>query len=248
MKRHTAMLLVGLLTLSGVLTACQTNTKQTQHHQHHTQTTQSTQLNITFQTDPAHPDKDKPVKLISHITADKQPVEDAKVEFEVWKQGAKHQMIAAQKTKGGVYQATHTFKEEGQHVAVVHVTTPATHQMINATFVVGNPSASHQGTASDHHKSNLHLHIEAPTDAKAGTPVPITGHVSKANNPFTDANVQFEYWREGDDKHLFSDTAETKAGNYETRLTFAKPGTYQLKLHVEKGSEHDHTTRTITIK
>ncbi|MFC7442706.1 FixH family protein [Laceyella putida] len=249
MKRQTAMFLVGLLSVFGLLTACNLNTDQAQHHQHHGQNPQPTQLTITFKTNPTHPSKGESVKLISNITANKLPVGDAKVEFEVWKQGNKHEMIPAKKEKDGVYQAARAFKEDGQHVVVVHVTTPATHQMINATFVVGDPNASDGHASNGHHNdSGLHLHIEAPDEAKAGAQVAIIGHVTKENKPFADADVQFEYWKEGNSKHAFSDTAETKDGRYETRLSFPEPGTYQIKLHVEKGKVHDHTERTITIK
>lgn len=249
MKRSTTLLSVVLLVVFGFLAACEWSTDQAKQHQHHAQSPPSTPLTITFKTNPAHPNTGEPVELISAITANDQPVGEAKVEFEVWKQGQKqkHEMISAKMTEAGRYQTSHTFHEDGQHVVVVHVTTPSTHQMINATFPVGNLNATNN-EAHDHQSSGIHLHIEAPNEAKAGVQVEIIGHVTKENKPFSGANVQFEYWQTGNSKHEFSDTAEVKAGHYQTRLSFPKPGTYQIKLHVEKEAIHDHTDRKITIK
>nr|WP_232345571.1 FixH family protein [Paenactinomyces guangxiensis] len=226
-----------------LLTACNQPANQHQNHNGQQNTPAAETLKLSFQTNPASPAVGKHVTLQATVKEGSQPVDDAKVEFEVWKQGEKdHQKIDSKLDGKGTYTATTAFQDQGEYLVIVHVTTSKVHQMISGKFTVGQPH-SHQG-----HGKGLTMHVVLPPRATSGQSAPITAHVMQGGNPVTGAEVQFEYWREGEKKHEYTDTAERKPGEYYTSIRFPQPGTYHVKLHVEKGKLHDHKEETLVVK
>ncbi|MBA4603008.1 FixH family protein [Thermoactinomyces mirandus] len=141
MKRIYIFLCLSLILMPAV--ACSPTEPAAEQHDpapethHHNHTPASTQLDITFQSSPDHPGKNQPVELKSVITAEKDPVENAQVEYEVWKQGEQHEMIKASHQANGIYVATKNFPQDGQYHVIVHVTAPGIHQMINGSVLIG---------------------------------------------------------------------------------------------------------------
>ncbi|MCA0173898.1 FixH family protein [Bacillus sp. RAR_GA_16] len=72
--------------------------------------------------------------------------------------------------------------------------------------------------------------------------------VTESEQPLTEANVRFEYWKEGEEKHTYTDTEENSEGMYEGTTEMSDPGTYKLKVHVEKGEElHTHKPYVLEV-
>lgn len=205
-----------------------------------------TQLNITFQSSPDQPDKNQPVELSSVITDENKPFTDANVEFEVWKQGEEHQMIKASHQADGKYTAVQKFPEDGQYHVVVHVTAPGIHQMISGSFTIGE--AQNNSHSHHHQDSGVQMHMDVPENVQAGQTIEALAHVQLDQKALTDADVRFEFWKEGNNKHEYIETTEKNPGEYAASLTFSEKGTYHLKLHVEKDKIHDHQEKTITVQ
>ncbi|WP_028777652.1 FixH family protein [Shimazuella kribbensis] len=206
-----------------------------------------TSISLNFEVNPSKPTPNQPVTLNANVTGNNKPVNDARVEFEVWHKDAKdHAMLKTKRVGNGKYSITNTFPISGTYNVIIHATTPQVHQMISKTFIIGEtPSDQH-----DHHAgaNKLMLHIQLPETAKSGQDTKIFGHIAQNNKPFTEANVQYEIWKEGTNKHDFTDVAETKPGEYYSAYHFQTPGTYRIKMHVEKGKVHDHTEQTLVVK
>lgn len=132
---HSALMLLLAVACSPAEPAAEQNQPATTHNHSHTST--STQLDITFQSSPDHPGKNQPVELKSVITAEKKPFTNAQVEYEVWKQGEKHEMVKASHQANGIYTAAKNFPQDGKFHVIVHVTAPGIHQMISGSVVIG---------------------------------------------------------------------------------------------------------------
>ncbi|MGA8943384.1 MAG: FixH family protein [Thermoactinomyces sp.] len=104
-------------------------------HEHH-HTSAPNQLDITFQSIPDRPVKNQPVELRSVVRSAEKPVTNAQVEYEVWKQGEKHELVKAGQQTGGIYTAKMNFPQDGQYHVIVHVTAPGVHQMISGSVTV----------------------------------------------------------------------------------------------------------------
>ncbi|WP_047980290.1 FixH family protein [Ornithinibacillus contaminans] len=61
------------------------------------------------------------VTLTSHIQLNDEPVSDAKVQFEIWKEGAeKHEYVDASEAEAGEYTVDYTFPEPGDYNLQLH--------------------------------------------------------------------------------------------------------------------------------
>ncbi|MCA0993727.1 FixH family protein [Guptibacillus hwajinpoensis] len=89
------------------------------------------------------------------------------------------------------------------------------------------------------HEHGGHVSISLKKDVMDSRVLVTT--VTEAGEPLTEANVRFEYWLEGEEKHTYTDADENSEGVYEGISEFSEPGAYKLKVHVEKGDElHAH--------
>lgn len=82
------------------------------------------------------------IPLSATVTQGKEKVSDAaKVEYEVWEEGAKGEskMIDAKNEKNGKYTSEVIFDHDGVYNIQVHVTARDMHMMPKKTIVVGNP-------------------------------------------------------------------------------------------------------------
>jgi hypothetical protein len=63
-----------------------------------------------------------------------------------------------------------------------------------------------------------------------------------------EAEVRLEIFKEGQEKHDWVDLKEAGAGGYETNYAFHESGTYNVQVHVTKGSDiHEHTMEKIEV-
>jgi hypothetical protein len=237
LKKIVLVLLLGLLFISGCTSQSTTPTLPNS----------PASISLAFEVKPTKPVPNQPVTLSAKVTGNNKPVNDANVEFEIWHTKAKnHSMLKTKRTGEGVYAITNTYPITGTYNVIVHATTPQVHQMISKTFTVGETTNDEQS----HHTSTdgLMMHIQLPPTAKSGQNTKLFGHLAKNNKALTEANVQFEIWKEGESNHDFTDVAETKPGEYYSAYQFKTSGTYHIKLHVEKGKIHDHTEQTLVVR
>ncbi|MGB8000452.1 MAG: FixH family protein, partial [Anaerobacillus sp.] len=79
-------------------------------------------------------------------------------------------------------------------------------------------------------------------------PTLLMTEIQKGDQPLTEGDVRFEYWKEGEEKHIYTDTEEKGEGMYEGMAEISEPGTYNLKVHVEKGEElHTHKPYVLEV-
>ncbi|SFJ36863.1 FixH family protein [Thermoflavimicrobium dichotomicum] len=254
MNRRVRFFFSGFLLISLLwLTACQ----QQSDHQHHQNTDktdkpQSTaSLSIEFQAKPTPVEIGQPIQLSTTVKRGNQPATDATVKLEVWEKNSKdpHQMLETKQVEKGTYATSQTFKQAGEYLVVVHATAPQVHQMISGKFQVGKETEghSHQGHV---HDQAINLHVMLPQQAKKGQATSLVGHVQKEGKPLTQARVRFEIWQEGKEQRQYVDTKENQPGEYTASYTFPETGTYHIKLHVEKESEHlhEHKEEKLTVQ
>ncbi|MCH5585892.1 FixH family protein [Shimazuella sp. AN120528] len=237
MKKIGWMLSLGLLLVSGCTSPSTTSTRPSA----------PTSISLQFEVQPTKPIPNQPVTLSAKVTGNNKPVNDANVEFEIWNKEAKsHSMLKTKQTAEGTYTITNTYPIAGTYNVIVHATTPQVHQMLSKTFTIGETSNKEQS----HHSGDngLMMHIQLPSNAKSGQSTKLFGHIAQNNQALTGANVEFEIWKEGESNHDFTDVAETKPGEYYSTYHFKTPGTYHIKLHVEKGKIHDHTEQLLIVK
>lgn len=240
----STILVVSMITW---MSGCSSSPMNHQDHQNHNQTTGN--LSVSFQANPTKSDLGDPVTFQATVKEGNKGVANAKVEFEVWKGTSKnHKQYPAKHVENGDYIASDSFAESGAYNVVVHVYTDKDHKMTEGTFQVGQSSAERE---DHHHDSKARLHLMLPDSPQKGKSTVITGHVMDAKgNPVTGAEVEFEIWKEGNNKHQYVKAEEKKNGEYIKIFTFPETGTYHVQLHVEKPSKklHEHIEKMITVQ
>ena len=96
------------------------------------------EFNTEQQADPA-----EEVVLSVTVTQADEAVEDAdEVVYEVWESGNRDnsEMIPAEHTENGIYEAETSFEEEGLYYMQVHTTARGLHVMPKQEITVGNPN------------------------------------------------------------------------------------------------------------
>ncbi|KYC97176.1 hypothetical protein B4102_0831 [Heyndrickxia sporothermodurans] len=196
------------------------------------------------------------IPLSATVTQGKEKVADAaKVEYEVWEEGAKDssKMIKATNEKNGKYTGKVAFDHDGVYTIQVHVTARDMHMMPKKSVVVGNPDMAKMKSAEegDHHEeSSVMMHVMSPKTAKVGEKADFNIHMTKHNKALTNAQVQIEVWNKANEKkHEWIPMKETAKGEYSGTHTFTKAGNYQFKVHVEnKEGLHEHQIFDYEVK
>lgn len=210
----------------------------------------------------------------SKVTHDGENVNDAdEVRFEFWKEGQSeedHQMTEGEFTENGVYTMETTVDEAGTYYVISHVTARGMHNMPQQELTIGDSSSSSQGHHNSHeeeeathdhgdHSSNTHegeghhdqdvmAHLMLEDQQSVGEEVSIVSHLKQQEAALEGADVQFEIWKEGAEKHQYVDAKEGNKGEYTAPFTFEEKGNYTVKLHFRKGEMHDHKEKSITVK
>lgn len=94
-------------------------------------------LTIDFATNPSEIRAGTKAQLIARVSRANQPVKDAVVEMEMWREGeTKHETIKATPDGKGAYTVNKTFAEAGTYHVTLHTTTSEIHQMPTVDFQV----------------------------------------------------------------------------------------------------------------
>ncbi|MFC4766345.1 FixH family protein [Effusibacillus consociatus] len=128
-KMLCPFVLAGLVALPG----CGSNQEDHSRHADHPQ-----KLTIEFTTNPKEIQPGKEVELIARVSKGSEPVKDADVDLEIWRDGTeKHEMLETKPDKKGAYHLKKTFPEAGLYHVTIHTTTSEIHQMPTVDFQVG---------------------------------------------------------------------------------------------------------------
>jgi hypothetical protein len=205
---------------------------------------------------PEKSDKGEKVVFSTVVTHGEEKVEDAsEVKYEVWKEGQKEksEMIEAKNEKNGIYEAEKTFEEDGLYTVQVHVTARDMHTMPKAEIQIGEAeshghSEESNGDHDGHEESSVSIHLVKADSIKANQETEMKVHVKHEETELEEAEVRLEIFKEGQEKHDWVDLKEAGAGGYETNYAFHESGTYNVQVHVTKGSDiHEHTMEKIEV-
>jgi hypothetical protein len=209
------------------------------------------------------------VSIKATVKQGSKPVENAEeVEFEVWdiNSEAVHEKIEGEHVGNGVYEVNKTFEEDGYYSVIAHVTAEGMHTMPEQEFTVGDPPqedqqavesehehASEHSDSSEkknHHGHSLDIKLLSAETINANTDEILTAEIKEGDHPLTDANIQFEIWKEntGENDKQWINAKETTDGVYEIQTKFGDAGSYLITVHVKKGELHDHFEKLITVK
>lgn len=170
--------------------------------------------------------------------------EAGEVLFEVRKSGQdKREMLEAKNTGSGTYQVMHTFNEQGKFYVVAHVTAKGPHVMPEKEVVVTDHESE---GASAHPSTDVSIDFQS-NPVKAGSSSNFETTVELNGKPLTNADVNFEVWKEGSEESHFTKAKEEEKGNYQNKVSFVEPGTYKVQVHVEKDEVHEHRLQTIQV-
>ncbi|MFD2169936.1 FixH family protein [Tumebacillus lipolyticus] len=112
---------------------CGSDQAQDPHQAHGSNAPQK--LTINFATNPSPVKVGEEAELVANISQGDAKVEDAKVEFEIWRGEEKHETLKAT-GKDGVYSLKKSFAEAGKYQVTIHTTTKEIHQMPTVSFEV----------------------------------------------------------------------------------------------------------------
>ena len=114
----------------------------------------------------------------------------------------------------------------------------------------GNKTDSTAGEMDSNHEHTEGVSIEmvSPKSGQTSLETEMTVVIMDGGQPLTEAEVGFEFWKEGETKHHFIDAAESKEGHYQAALSFQQAGEYTVKVHVEKGELHEHKDLFLTVE
>ncbi|CAH0219078.1 hypothetical protein SRABI96_02365 [Peribacillus sp. Bi96] len=187
----------------------------------------------------------KEVILETTVKQGSQLVNEAdEVLLEVRKSGQdKREMLEAKNTGSGMYQVMHTFDEQGKYIVVAHVTAKGLHVMPEKEVVI--PDHESEG-ASAHPSTDLSIEFQS-NPVKAGNSSSFEATVELDGKPLTNADVNFEVWKEGSEESHFTKAKEDGNGTYQNKVSLDESGTYKVQVHVEKDEVHEHQLETIQV-
>lgn len=215
------------------------------------------------------PDKIEPLESIeigALVTLGNEKVDDAQeVKFEIWEQGqeTEHEMIIGNHVGDGLYTTTKEFEKAGVFYIVAHVTARDMHNMPRKEIVVGDANAQNDVTveqeepknqeSEDHHHGHHHAHGTLVIDfqkeelIKVNQPTSLKVLLTNEDQPLTGANVRLEIWKQDENKHEFIPAQEGNVGEYTLSHAFPKEGVFNVIIHVEKASLHEHIEKTVKV-
>ncbi len=112
------------------------------------------------------------------------------------------------------------------------------------TIMISEESSDDHGEHSEGHGAEIRISLQ--NDEME--PTTLMAEIQKGDQLLTEGDVRFEYWKEGEEKHIYTDAEEKGEGMYEGMAEISEPGTYSLKVHVEKGEElHTHKPYVLEV-
>lgn len=226
-------------------------------------------LQVEIQTDPDASllKPNEAFTIRAKVTQGEENVNDAnEVRFEFWKEGQsseENEMIDGEFQADGVYAIEKVVEEPGKYYVIAHVTARDMHVMPQKELLIGEVEVS----AEDEHKhdqdhgedsetsdhghhssSGINLHVMVDSKVEKDKKIALVGHITKEEQPVTGAEVEFEVWKEGAEKHEYIPAEEGAQGEYTATHTFAEAGEYHINLHFVKEDLHDHLEKVITVE
>ncbi|WP_303985067.1 FixH family protein [Niallia circulans] len=123
---------------------------------------------------------------------------------------------------------------------------------VSTIFLFGCTTKTEHDQTSENetheHSNEVSIEIKTPVSDQVNKELDLEVAVMDGYNPLTDAKVGFETWKEGDTTHPYTDAEENKDGHYNAKLLFEESGEYTVKVHVEKGSIHEHKEIYIKVE
>jgi hypothetical protein len=207
------------------------------------------------------------IEIGALVTLGDEKVEDAQdVKFEIWEKGQEtdHEMIPGKHVGDGLYTTAKSFEKDGVFYVVAHVTARDMHYMPRKEFIVGEGNVegeeevnqgehNHNEETNSHHHGNHHAHgtlvidFQKEKSIKKEQPTTLKVVITNENQSLTGATVRFEIWKQGENKHEFIPAEETNSGEYSHSHVFQSEGIYNVIIHVEKASLHEHIEKTIEV-
>ncbi|AWC33679.1 MULTISPECIES: FixH family protein [Bacillus cereus group] len=246
MKKFIITLFIAMLALAG----CNTNKEESPKKE------KLEEVKVAVQTNPKEVKPNEKTEVQALVTQGKEKVTDADdVKFEIWKDGdEKHEMLNGKHKGKGVYAVEKTFPSDGVYHIIAHTNAREMHVMPEVKVAVGNAKVEdakkeHDAHEAGHgdHKSDTMIHFMAG-DVKANAESTLKAHVKQKEEALTKAEVQFEIWKDGVEKHTFITAKEDNKGEYVGKYTFKESGKYKVKVHVRKGDLHEHKEETVEVK
>lgn len=111
-----------------------------------------------------------------------------------------------------------------------------------------NHSEDTEHEHGDHHNSELAFDFQLTDPVKPKQKTELTVQLNQNDKPLTGATIRFEIWAETQNKHEFINAVEDINGQYSAIYAFPSSGAYNVKIHVEKGSIHDHTVKNVKVE
>jgi len=260
MRKQNAMVMLGLVTILAVmLTACGTTNEHDGRNQKLGNSSEPVKVEFISASDTLEPNQEAKIQV--KVTQGVNIVADAdEVVFEIRKEGNKEgaEKIPGHHEGNGIYSMTYFFPDTGNYEVIAHVTARGMHTMPQQTFHVGGEqkenghqyAGDHEAEVQkEHHHGDGDLLIDfmKPDNIQANQEVGLIVHLQKANQPFTGAQVTFEYWIDGEKKHTYLETTEVEPGKYQAKVAFEKPASFQVTIHVKKDELHTHQESTIQV-
>ncbi|KEK21078.1 hypothetical protein BAMA_09820 [Bacillus manliponensis] len=223
------------------------------------------EVKVEVKTNPAELKPNEKVEVQAIVTQGKEKVTDASdVKFEIWKNGEEnHEMLEGKHKGDGVYVVEKTFPADGVYHIIAHTNARDMHVMPEEKVAVGNAKledakeekAAHGEGHGDHGNAEGHGHHNSDTaihfmadDVTANNETTLKAHVQHKEAGLTEANVKFEIWKDGAEKHEYVPAEEGTDGEYVSKHTFKEAGSYIVKVHVEKGELHEHIEEKVEVK
>ncbi|WP_369902764.1 FixH family protein [Bacillus manliponensis] len=223
------------------------------------------EVKVEVKTNPAELKPNEKVEVQAIVTQGKEKVTDASdVKFEIWKNGEEnHEMLEGKHKGDGVYVVEKTFPADGVYHIIAHTNARDMHVMPEVKVAVGNAKledakeekAAHGEEHGDHGNAEGHGHHNSDTaihfmaaDVTANNETTLKAHVQHKEAGLTEANVKFEIWKDGAEKHEYVPAEEGTDGEYVSKHTFKEAGSYIVKVHVEKGELHEHIEEKVEVK
>lgn len=194
------------------------------------------------------------VKMEALVTQGEENVEDAnEVVYEIWEEGKQDESekIDSINEKEGIYSAEKTFDHDGTFHIQVHVTARGLHTMPKNTVTVGDGGNYEEDAVEEHNHETegFSMNFMKLDGIEEGSEQELIVQLELDAEPFEDASVRYEIWREGDpDKHDWVDAEELMAGEYSSSYTFLETDTYTIVVHVEDDKDlHEHEEHEIKV-
>jgi YtkA-like len=208
-----------------------------------------------------HVNKNEDVQIAANVYYGEELVDDAEVTFEI-KLGEESEKVAAKLVDTGTYKIDYLFKEDGTYQVIAHTDVKSYHTMPKMDIQVGEGGSvamvteeyegdhEHANHAEgDHHPTNVNITLDELTGIQEKTEVQLTTTVQENNQPFSQAMVRFEIWKDGEEHHHYIDATEsTTKGTYTTSYKFEEAGMYKIVVHVEKEEVHDHIETSVEVQ